>query len=224
MSGPKGKSRPADRRRAPPRDDWPEEQGENPDEPAVFAHPFTQAHARGLVPPVHLSGEPPSIEERVRYIGDLLVRGMWSSKMARQLAGEWGISTDMVRRSSAEASRLVKLSRGDLDEQREANIARAESAYEAAMTCGDWKAAIAAIKQIAEITGTAAPAKFALTDKAGNDLLPPEIRQLLRVLPALPEVIETTGTSADDTAPMIRQDKTPSPEDNDARPEEDPGR
>jgi hypothetical protein len=109
--------------------------------------------------------------------------GWWSTAKAHELAGRWGLSLSAIKWSSAEASRQLKMSRGDLDEQRETNLGRLEAAYTLAMGSGDALAAVTAVKAIAQVDGTLAPKKSAETDASGKDLprtppLPPQLQAL----------------------------------------------
>lgn len=95
--------------------------------------------------------------------------GTWSRLVAEGYAVAWGVASETVRGYAKEASRRLR-SHLDMDELAVTLIGRLERTYEAATADGDHKAAVAALKTLAEVTGVTAPLKVAMTDTKGADV------------------------------------------------------
>lgn len=58
--------------------------------------------------PARARSDVPSVAERVQIIAGMMARGEWTTATHIELAELWGVDASTVRRSSAEASRLVR--------------------------------------------------------------------------------------------------------------------
>lgn len=109
------------------------------------------------------------VEGRVEAIARDMAAGTWSRLTAEAHRVTWGVSAETMRADAAEASRRLR-SRLNVDELVVSMIGRLERTYEAATADGDHKAAVAAVKVLAEVTGASAPLKVAMTDTKGADV------------------------------------------------------
>ena len=109
------------------------------------------------------------VDGRVEAIARDMAAGAWSRQTAEAHRVAWGVSAETMRADAAEASRRLR-SRLNVDELAVTLIGRLERTYEAATADGDHKAAVAALKTLAEVTGVAAPLKVAMTDTKGADV------------------------------------------------------
>lgn len=112
-----------------------------------------------------------------------MVAGTWSRQAAEGYAVAWGVDAATVRGHAAEAARTLRAGSAlNLDEMVVTVLGRLDRVYEAAMVAEDFKAAVAAVKTLAEVTGISAPLKVALTDpegKAAGPHPPPQVAQLV---------------------------------------------
>lgn len=126
---------------------------------------------------------PLDVEGRVQEITRAMVAGTWSRQAAEGYAVAWGVDAATVRGHAAEAARMLRAGSAlNLDEMVVTILGRLDRVYEAAMVAEDFKAAVAAVKTLAEVTGVSAPLKVALTDpegKAAAPALPPDVARLV---------------------------------------------
>lgn len=121
---------------------------------------------------------------RVIVIAEMMTTGKWGPLKSYELAEVWGLEESAVRRSAAEASRLIVANMGDPTEVRGKLLGMLEEAAEMARQ-GATKDPVKAgkllldiAKQHAVLAGVNAPTKVAITDSKGDDI-PPAIAAAL---------------------------------------------
>lgn len=98
------------------------------------------------------------VDERARYIGELMAEGRWQSRaMTKELCERWGVGPRQVRYYARLASGELWNDKEDLEELRANALAKLEQIAESACATGEWAMATKAIDTMAEITGIKAP-------------------------------------------------------------------
>jgi len=136
----------------------------------------TGARAREKAP----RSSPEEVEARISKIADVAVRGEWSKAMGRQLVQAWGISERTLSGYVTEAFRRIGMGEAatDLAERRANNLLKLDAVYELALASGDFKAAVASIKESNALAGLS-KTKVELTGKDGAPLGLPADHPLL---------------------------------------------
>lgn len=114
-----------------------------------------------------------TVDERVDHIVEIMKRLEWvRGKSAPRLAAEWGLALSTVEGHSAEAHRLLKADRDEVD--RNITII-ATRAMVQAENAGDFQGIKAMGTLLLDVSGARAPAKQELTGKDGGPLNGPVI-------------------------------------------------
>jgi hypothetical protein len=122
---------------------------------------------------------------RVIVIAEMMTTGKWGPLKSYELAEVWGLEESAVRRSAAEASRLIVANMGDPTEVRGKLLGMLEEAAEMARLGAETdpaksgKLLLDIVKQHAVLAGVNAPTKVAITDSKGDDI-PPALAAQLR--------------------------------------------
>lgn len=130
----------------------------------------TEGRRGASADPARARATPDEVERQIAEIEEMMARAQWSPAKAGELADRWGTTVSTVRKRSAEASRRVHASLGEVREEVIGRtLPQLEQGMANALACADFSGMASLAKVIVQITGAAAPAKVAITDTKGND-------------------------------------------------------